>query len=243
MKMAFDRLPQEVQDLLRRKGYRAQTVEVSPMYGSESELSPVSVDLNYGNKPRNSKYAVSPSGRVIEANVNSVVGAWPHLHEQEAPSIPLPPEEGPWTEVTFIRGWDGSIITTLIKHQRDDARYQKQKKQLTGLAASMLYVYARTQGMYRKRSREGMEAYARQVGGDPWAVAQDELLQAGLVTVLRNGELRVTPTGKEVAARLPYSYDPDSWVYRRTAEATRAPEGGLFGDATYEETPERIYRG
>lgn len=228
--LAFTSLPPEVQAFLKSKGlHRFKTVEVSPFYSEDvvRELPPIH-NLDHTNKPAAYSYAVSPSGHSVKANYNRVMGAWPHHTEEVAESIQLPVEHGPWTIINVPRGWNGAELGVTIRHGKLDTRYQSQKSQLTGLAASMLYVYARTRGLYRQRSLEAMTSFERQ-SGMTWAIVRDELLENGLIVLQKGGQLRVTPRGAEVAERIPTSYDPDNWVYRRRAESTYVPPEGLFG--------------
>jgi hypothetical protein len=217
--------------------------------------------VSHINKPRDDIYAVSPQGFVETANHSDVEGTWPHYVVTPRPK-PLRPDLGPWTIVRFVRDWGNKISVVILTYGRADARYIPQRVALTGLAASMLYVYAETRGESRKRSRLAMWQYAAAVSpswraparleagivddGPVWQPAKDQLLELGLIEVLRNGQLRVTPKGKEVAERIPYYYDPALWAAR-----SNVPSGGEFGNPTggassspaYPTTPERAYLG
>jgi hypothetical protein len=191
-----------------------------------SELPSVSPDPSHISKPLDNIYAVSPQGFVETANHSDVAGTWPRYIVTPRPK-PLRPDLGPWTVVRFVRDWGNKISVILLTYGRADTRYAPQRVALTGLAASMLYVYAKTRGYNREDSRTAMRRYARMVNpewqgprageadiddGPVWGPARDQLIEAGLVKVLSNGQLRVTPKGKEVAAKIPYSYNPVYWV-------------------------------
>lgn len=252
-------MPTEVQNLLRRFGYRGRTVWVSPSKVDViTELPPVRADLTNVLKPRETAYAVSPSGETVQANNNRVFGEWPRYREEVAPTIPLPAERGPWSIVRLVPNWDGKVRMVYVQHGKLDSRYAQQRQQLTGLAAAMLYVYGRTRGAYRKRSLQKMKAYEKRVG-PVWNIVRDELLEKGLIVLQRSGEIRVTSRGQEVVSHIPYSYDPDNWVHEdghrwesNSDPHSHVPPEGLFGGPgldslgahiQYQPTEERVSHG
>jgi hypothetical protein len=237
-KFPTSRLPPEVQGVLRSWGFRRKTVTLRLEDEPISELPPLPVNPYSPTAPHERLEAVSPTRRV-RADETEARWAWPNNREGAPPPKLLPPEEGPWSIVHEVDRWGERICAVFA--WKGDARYRADKFTISGFAASFLYVYGRTRGNARKWSEDAMRRYEQQMGHPVWGAARDELLGYGLITVLSNGQVRLTPDGKRVADSLTYQYDPAVWTSARDPALRVPPPSGSFG--AYRPVEERVHGG